>query len=919
MRLSRKFGLLIFLSIIFLGANNGLIFVSKVYAAEIIIKPVGGVDATSNTPRALTSSEISALSDSDNIRIQSDGDSWPKDTAFDESKYLEFIFSPIVPNGLEIDKVIITHELRRSGALTAAKLEIWDGDSFVNFPVSVGSSTNTDFSQNVDVTNVLESAEKINNTKIRFLAYRTVSTADTKTSHDLINIIVTYRASAPGSDPAGEPSPVASLFSDLNQNGVLDHQEENITITSNTFLPAGEYNFNNLTISGNAILTLRGDEFTEASFRGVKINAENITIESGATISADRQGYFTGPGAPLAGTQGGASYGGVGEQNGSRTPKYGSAVRPTDLGSGKGAGYNRGGGAIWLVINDTLQNNGKVSANGDRSSSGGSIYVTTKNMSGSGIFQTNGGAHYLTAVTNGSGGGGRVALYYETSSFIGTTEALGGCGSYDGFSMRCAQSGTVGFFDTINNNLLVDSSWEFRANDNPMIFNNVFITNKAKVTTEENADITANNISVDGASTFTLTGEEAMPVSSLILKGSSTLTVLPERILYLEIPNIIIETGSRISANMTGYFFGPGAPDIPNGAGASYGGKGGGALAKPTYGSDVAPVDLCSGSGSRRGGGALRILARENLQNDGSISANAVDIIGYERASGGSVYITAGKLSGSGTFQANGGNGSWPYINLAGGGGRIAIYFTENFFAGTVTAKGGVYCYSGCKQVAENGTVVIGQSFLRNPVIIIPGVLGTEIFNGAEKLWQDVSRTLASLSDEFLDDLAFSSDLLPINNNLTPGNVIGKILNFDYSDNLIIEFQNQGYEKDINLFTFPYDWLYGVNTINVESLKQKIMDILTQTGKNKIDIIAHSTGGLLVKKYVMENSTEHHIDKAIFIGVPNTGAPKAIKALVAGDSFGNPFLSQNEMKKIAKNLPVVYDLLPSRGYYAQKG
>ncbi len=216
----------------------------------------------------------------------------------------------------------------------------------------------------------------------------------------------------------------------------------------------------------------------------------------------------------------------------------------------------------------------------------------------------------------------------------------------------------------------------------------------------------------------------------------------------------------------------------------------------------------------------------------------------------------------------------------------------------------------------------------RNPVLIIPGVLGTEIFNGAEQLWLNLVDNFTDIGDEFMDVLAFNNDLTPVNIGLVLGEIVRKktldivgieFTPLDYSEGLINEFISQGYTEGTDLFTFPYDWRYGINNTNVENLKQKIADILAQTGKDKVDVVAHSTGGLLVKKYVTENPDAHKIDKAIFVGVPNTGAPKAIKALVAGDSFGNPFLSQNEMKKLARNLPVVYDLAPSFEYYQNKG
>jgi Lecithin:cholesterol acyltransferase len=218
---------------------------------------------------------------------------------------------------------------------------------------------------------------------------------------------------------------------------------------------------------------------------------------------------------------------------------------------------------------------------------------------------------------------------------------------------------------------------------------------------------------------------------------------------------------------------------------------------------------------------------------------------------------------------------------------------------------------------------------LKTPVLIIPGVLGTNINKGNEKLWLDLGRNLSDVGDEFMDPLQFQTNLSPLDDLLSIGEVVGKpnIL-FDYSDGLIQEFQNQGYTQgatsDATLFTFPYDWRYGVSgkyangSTTADILKQKIDDIRTQTGSDKVDVIAHSTGGLLVKQYVINHPADNHIGKAVFVGVPNTGAPKAIKTLLEGDNFGIPWLADSEMQKIAKNLPVVYDLMPSGKYYSEK-
>lgn len=222
----------------------------------------------------------------------------------------------------------------------------------------------------------------------------------------------------------------------------------------------------------------------------------------------------------------------------------------------------------------------------------------------------------------------------------------------------------------------------------------------------------------------------------------------------------------------------------------------------------------------------------------------------------------------------------------------------------------------------------------KTPVLIVPGVLGTDVFKDSEKLWLDLGRNFTDIGDEFMDPLQFQSDLMPFDASLSVGEVVkketvnigvGKITIFDYTFGLIQEFQNQDYIEGTDLFTFPYDWRYGASGVfengetNEDLLQQKIQDILIQTGSSKVDVVAHSTGGLLVKKYVADHPSDHHIGKAVFVGVPNTGAPKAVKVLLVGDGFGIPWLADGEMQKISENMPVVYDLSPSQQYVDTKG
>ncbi|MFA6257704.1 MAG: DUF5018 domain-containing protein [Candidatus Paceibacterota bacterium] len=474
-----------------------------------------------------------------------------------------------------------------------------------------------------------------------------------------------------------------------------------VTINENTTLAPGEYNYDNLIITNNAVLTLEGDPTSLNDFKGVKINAVNITIDAGSLISADGKGYGPnqGPGAGedvSAISNPGASYGGASSGNSNETI-YGSATHPIDLGSG---GITYGGGAIRIMVSDTFTNNGIVSVNGNTSSSGGSIYVTAKDIGGSGVFRSNGGGLYAGNYWKSPGAGGRVAIYYQTSSFGGTAEAKGGCGSYDGWSMSCSQNGTVGLFDESANNLYINNYWNFQKNDSPFNFNNIILTG-AKVIIDDGTEINASGIILDKASTFTLSGEEIINVGTLSLLGNSDITIIPEKILSLKVSNLNIEKGSTIFADDKGYVNGPGTSEIYGEAGASYGGKGGGATAKPAYGSDVAPADFGSGTEGRRGGGAIRLIVDNNFKNDGIVSASGIS----ERVSGGSIYVTANNISGNGVFKANGGSSSWPYGPIGGGGGRIAIHYKTSDFSGTTNVLSGIYCFYGCAPAGEAGTV----------------------------------------------------------------------------------------------------------------------------------------------------------------------------------------------------------------------
>ncbi|OGN08377.1 MAG: hypothetical protein A2750_02790 [Candidatus Yanofskybacteria bacterium RIFCSPHIGHO2_01_FULL_45_42] len=186
-----KKNFVVFLLLVIAVIGGGFfIFPRSAQAINSDFYVTGGSDVSDGTARAFIASDLDKISSSDDSRMQSDG-KWPEAGIYDEGRYIEFLFSPSVPTDATINSVTITHEYRRNGSLEAAKLEVWNGSDFSDFPLLLPSTTNSDLVESVDISSVLDTSVKVNSATVRFLAYRNDS-GNTKTSHDLIKISVAY-------------------------------------------------------------------------------------------------------------------------------------------------------------------------------------------------------------------------------------------------------------------------------------------------------------------------------------------------------------------------------------------------------------------------------------------------------------------------------------------------------------------------------------------------------------------------------------------------------------------------------------------------------------------------------------------------------------------------------------------------------
>ncbi|KKR14992.1 MAG: hypothetical protein UT43_C0010G0002 [Parcubacteria group bacterium GW2011_GWC1_39_29] len=172
---------------------------------------VSGVDSNGSSSVDLTISDINKLKFADSNRFKRIG--WPMTGAFDEDRYLEFVFSPNIIASATISSVTLVHNFRKSNsnALNSAKFEIWDGSDFTHTEIVTIPPSSTDATSSYDISSYINTPQKVNNLKIRFLTYRNPpDVIESATSHDYLGLKVTYtlpESTTPTPIPDSSPTP----------------------------------------------------------------------------------------------------------------------------------------------------------------------------------------------------------------------------------------------------------------------------------------------------------------------------------------------------------------------------------------------------------------------------------------------------------------------------------------------------------------------------------------------------------------------------------------------------------------------------------------------------------------------------------------------------------------------------------------
>jgi hypothetical protein len=516
---------------------------------------------------------------------------------------------------------------------------------------------------------------------------------------------------------------------------------QGIEFTLDTVIPADDMSFEGQPVTVNAcVVTMDGHH----AFQSLQVINGGIVTHSAAAASGlvldiagdvyvdfisyiDVSGKGYGPADGPGQGQGeelyaaGAGYGGLGGKSQTGAAEglsYGSVTEPMNFGSGGGTGYGlgaSGGGAVYLNIIGNLTVDGEISSNGATTNawygggggSGGSVRIKTAGLMGAGVISANGGNGHFQNNNAGGGGGGRIALDFDTEEFWGSIYCHGGLGYQIGGAGTIFKRQSGSQFGS----LYIDN-WHLDGQTTPLKETDTFLDiiplNYGKLELSEEGQITVlDELRIANEGFAYLQTQQVLPRVHVLSGGRLGHLPMKSGFDLVVTGDVIVEDSGFISGYGNGYpaETGPGkgmGQGDNYGPGGGYGGPGGdsktGGVPGKIYGSVETPIYFGSGGGNGygyggSGGGTIRLTVYGNLVVNGQLDAEGqqpAEWYGGGGGSGGSLYVKANVLGGTGIISVNGGNGHTQNGQAGGGGGgRMALYTGTNNFLGQITAVGG--------------------------------------------------------------------------------------------------------------------------------------------------------------------------------------------------------------------------------------
>lgn len=224
-------------------------------------------------------------------------------------------------------------------------------------------------------------------------------------------------------------------------------------------------------------------------------------------------------------------------------------------------------------------------------------------------------------------------------------------------------------------------------------------------------------------------------------------------------------------------------------------------------------------------------------------------------------------------------------------------------------------------------------------VIFIPGLQASRLYskkifnctlNCEDQVWEPT--VFEGISDLYMNSNGDSVK------NIYTRDIIDKTVTSKIYEGLINKLDLLKENGDINDWNhWAYDWRKDVDSLIENGTKYEDdqtvylinrLQYLASTSQNgKVTIVTHSNGGLVAKALINklqnmkisgQSNLVDKIETLVLVASPQLGTPDAVSSLLHGyDRKIRTIMTEVEARKLAKNMPSAYGLLPSEKYYEQ--
>lgn len=202
------------------------------------------------------------------------------------------------------------------------------------------------------------------------------------------------------------------------------------------------------------------------------------------------------------------------------------------------------------------------------------------------------------------------------------------------------------------------------------------------------------------------------------------------------------------------------------------------------------------------------------------------------------------------------------------------------------------------------------------PVIVVPGIVGSKLC--AEPLTGD--RSDLELLWGALFDLSALKDLrlgIPSAIRVIPCGILEEfavipgLFGVSIYRDLLDELENAGYVPGKTLYVFDYDWRRS-NFDTAAAFAAFVAKVKAESGAQKVDVIAHSMGGIVTRIYLQENGGAAHVGRVVFMGTPHRGAAQIFQTADEGWGLIENLLAggTKTIREAMFSWPSVYEVLP---------